>query len=512
MNKLSCALWFHPRAETTNNSIVCQGCEVHHWHLLFIPDVTLTNDSAWKSVRHSARQVGIGIVLQNVNNPIGLCAHLHRAPRMFFGVRELAMAEFVVKGYKDFLNKKQSFAVSDIEVDLTCDDDDGYTDDDGAWSSLGFKIQKQKEVSTSDSGMDLLNMFDVYPTVTEYQPASMPDWEPTTSRKRNAVDAELSEDNWESTRHKKLTATAKRIREISELFKEYTCKDLLTLLQLCKDNKDHYDIAYAAFTAHNQKNIEDKAAQLAVVDDESTPLIQLMIDANILACISSKFGVLTISQTRDLFLDWCKEQNIDAGELLLEYYQVLSGISGKKNGLILQGQSNAGKTLWLDAMLYLKDVVGYVTKSENFAFQSLPGSRLARCDEIQLNPGNVDDWKRLLSEEEFTVGVKNQGDKKLSKLPVFGSCNNTFVQFITVQDAQAINNRVFLYSGLVQSTILQSNYDDQDARKPNPEFFRKVLQEIHSAPVGKILEVYNSLVSGQNDDAAEEFMANILSF
>lgn len=508
MNKLSCAIWFHPKTDAANNSVVCHGVQVHHWHLLFIPEVTLTNDSAWKSVRQSARQLGIGIVLQNVNNPTGLCCHLHRAPRMFFGVRDLAMAEYVVKGYKDFQNNKKTLSISDLEEDLTCDESaDDFGDDDGAWSSLGFKIQKQKEVRVQEGGMNLLEMFDTYPTVTEYQPDP-----PIEIRKRNAVDAELSEDNWESTRHRKLTATAKRIKEISELFKEYTCKDLLTLLTLTKDHKEHYDMAYAAFTAHNQKSIEDKAAQLAVVEDDTTPLVQLMIDANIASCISSKFGVLTVSQTRELFLDWCKEQSINEGEFLLEYYQVLTGISGKKNAMILQGQSNAGKTLWLDAMLYLKDVVGYCTKSENFAFQSLPGSRLARCDEIQLNASNVDDWKRLLSGEEFTVGVKNQGDKKISKMPVFGSCNNTFVQFITVQDAQAINNRVFLYSGLTQSAVLAANYEQQDARKPNPEFFRKVLQEIHAQPVGRVLEAYNNLVGGESLEMAEEFVSNILSF
>lgn len=507
MNKLSCALWFHPQRPEANNSIVCHGVQQNHWHLLFIPDMVLSNDSAWRSVRTSAKQIGVGIVLQNVNNAVALCAHLHREPRMFFGVRDLAMAEYVVKGYKDYVNKKQTISCADIEEDLTCEEDIPSTSDESVWDSLGFKVQKQKEVRTNTQNVNLLEMFDVYPTVTEYQPDA-PIEIPT--RKRNAVDAGISEDNWDATRQRKMTFTAKRIKDIAELFKEYNCKDLLTLLQLTKDNKEHYDQAYSAFTASNQKNIEDKAAQLAVIDEEGTPLVQLFIDAAIPTVLSTKGGVLTVDQTRDLFMDWCKEQGIVEGEFLIEYYQVLSGISGKKNGFILQGQSNAGKTLWLDAMLYMKDLVGYVTKSENFAFQSLPGSRLARCDEVQLTATNVDDWKRLLSGEEFTVGVKNQGDKKISKLPVFGSCNNTFVQFITAQDAQAIMNRVFIYTGLVESAVLRENYENENGRKPNPEFFRQILAQIHRQPVGRIVDLYTSIVEGEQLWEAEQFINSLL--
>lgn len=502
LNKYSSAVWFHPKS-MDNESMACGGCKYHHWHLLFIPEITLTNDSTWKSVRQSAKQVNVNIILQNVTNPIRLCAHFHVKPRMFFGVKDLAMAEFVIKGYHQMQKRLTDLETGDV-TNENLGEEDTLPSDDSIWGELGFKIQKQKDVSTSPAeGVSLLDMFDAPSTSTA--PPEKP-W----PLKRSSVDAHLDEDNWADYKHKKLTVVGKRIKDISELFKKYNCKDLLTLLQVSKDNNDDYHMAYCSFTAHNQKQIEDKAAQLAATVDEPEFLIDLFLNHPLPTTISTGHSYLTVEKTRDLFLDWCREQAIVEGQFLLEYYMVLTGLAGKKNAMILQGQSNAGKTLWLDAMLYMRDLVGYATKSENFAFQSLPNARIARCDEIQLTQTNVDEWKRLLSGEEFYVQVKNQGDKKISALPVFGSCNNTFVQFLTHQDAQAITNRVFLYSNLTESTVLSENYDAEEGRKPNPNFFKNCLREMHSFPVSRLIDTYTYMVEEGTSPDVEWVVKQIL--
>lgn len=516
-NKCSTVLWFHP-VKGKNSSIVCDGVSYNHWHMAFIPDTILSNDSTWKSLRQSAKNCGVGITLQQVNNPVGFCAHMLRPPRMCFGVRELGMAEYLVKGYKGLMQNISNgeIELSDISTEIQGDVMDADSDE-SIWNSLGFGIpqQTQREVGGSTEGKSLLEMFDDKPSSSsfykEMTPADCGDCTERRPVKRQLDMSELDEENYASKKHQKMTNTAVRIKELTKLFQEYHCNDLLTLLQKSKENSKDYDLAYVCFTAANQKQLEDKAAILASNVTESKPLLDIMLEAE-LNTPYTDHGYLTQEETYNLFMDWCNEQNIDVGKFILEYWQVLTGNGGKKNSFILQGDSNAGKTVWLDAMLFVPALVGYVTKSENFAFQQLPGSRVARCDEILLSQSNVDDYKRLLSGEEFSVQIKNQGDKKISGLPVFGSCNNAFIQFIAATDGQAIMNRVFLYSSLRSSDCLRTSFDVNSSRRPNPRFFQKVLKELSSYDTGVVLDMYNSILDCDNAEATETFIMAILCF
>lgn len=522
-NKCSTVLWFHPVKDGKNSSIVCDGVCYNHWHMAFIPDTILSNDSTWKSLRQSAKNCGVGITLQQVNNPVGFCAHMLRPPRMCFGVRELGMAEYLVKGYKGLIQHVTNgeIELSDISTEIQGDVMDADNDE-SIWNSLGFGIpqQTQREVGESTEGRSLLDMFDDKPSTSSfYREMSEPNTgdyvervEMPKSTKRRLDMSEVDEENYASRKHQKMTNTAVRIKELTKLFQEYQCNDLLTLLQKSKENSKDYDLAYVCFTAANQKQLEDKAAILASNVSETKPLLEIMLEAELNTPENVDHGYLTVSETYNLFMDWCNEQNIDVGKFILEYWQVLTGNGGKRNALILQGTSNAGKTVWLDAMLFVPALVGYVTKSENFAFQQLPGSRVARCDEILLSQNNVDDYKRLLSGEEFSVQIKNQADKKISGLPVFGSCNNAFIQFIAGTDGQAIMNRVFLYSNLKSSDCLRTSFDVNSSRRPNPKFFQRILKELTSYETGVVLDMYNSIIDCDNAEATETFICALLSF
>lgn len=467
-------------------------------------------------MRQGANQLGLKVTVQDVKNERGLCAHLHRKPRICLGVKGLGIAKYVVQGWKCLQEDVSNGEISeeDIEVDSVEPTDGNYVADGGdPWAQIGFQIplQEQKKVNT-DAVPNLLEMWgttDESPQKTGQ--GEIPQCPGAPLKRKRTIDLEDDENNYAKSSKEKMTATAWRIRKLAHMFDKYSVKDTLTLLQKCKENDKDYEFAYLCFSAGNQKMLEEKAALLNSTNDEAKSLIDLFIETSLETPLSPE-GYMDIQTTKQTFFEWCVEQSVDSIEFMLQYYLVLTGNAGKKNAVILQGESNAGKTVWLDAMIYMKDLVGFATKSENFAFQGLPGSRICRCDEIQLTPTNVDDWKRLLSGEEFEVQIKCQGNKKVSKLPIFGSCNNAITSFLTAQDKRAVENRMLLIKGLKKSEVLEIALKENEGRKPNPEFFQNILKKMHRYKLDDLQATYCDIIECNENELVQDFKVDVFDF
>ena len=133
---------------------------------------------------------------------------------------------------------------------------------------------------------------------------------------------------------------------------------------------------------------------------------------------------MTIHKTAITFTDWCREQNIITGECLLEMYSILDCVYPKKNCLMLQGASNAGKTYWTDPLMSVPDMVGQTIPSQDFAFQNCVSKQIINIPELTFSKmEQVEEAKKIFEGLPTCVNVKNKEPVRLGRTPVILTCN-----------------------------------------------------------------------------------------
>lgn len=499
LSNSSSVVWFHPKS-TANTSVMCSGVLYNHWHFCVIPSVCLSNDSKWKTIRSTAAQLGLKITVQKVKNMIALSAHFMRKPRLFFGVRGMDMAEPVIRGWKFLLQNPDApdeDCVSDEETEVATDIP-STSEGDGFFAELGIGFQHQDQVSEKPSQKrSLLEMF------------GAEDCQPGTS-KAARID-EFDEENHSEMALRKQTMTAKRIEWLSEWMYSMGETDGQKLLGKFTnsgemDGKDK-DMFYACFTAGNSKHLFDKAAQIAAYKADNVPTLELLIHFNLNELPQDEYWPR--DKSYELFKDWCDEQSICPINFTLTVYCVLKKLTGKRNCVVLEGRSNAGKTAILNSMLYAKSMVGQITKDEKFGFMDLVGKRIARIDELQLTIGNVDNMKKLFSGEPLQVDIKNQPSATVAGLPVFASCNNNVFQYIQNEDIKAIQNRCFIFKNLRPSVTLQDNSEFW-GKKIDPSVFKTIYDRLRSFTDEEILFYFEQ--GEQSDEQFRNFVKEVFAF
>lgn len=94
----------------------------------------------------------------------------------------------------------------------------------------------------------------------------------------------------------------------------------------------------------------------------------------------------------------------------------------KCNGLCIIGPPNSGKNYFFDMFSAIAYNVGHIgrvnNKTNQFALQDAYGRRLVVGNEISMEDGAKEDFKKLLEGASFNIRVKYQGDKIFTKAPV----------------------------------------------------------------------------------------------
>lgn len=100
----------------------------------------------------------------------------------------------------------------------------------------------------------------------------------------------------------------------------------------------------------------------------------------------------------------------------------------KMNALCIIGPPNSGKNYFFDMIAAIAFNVGHIgrvnNKTNNFALQECYGKRLVVGNEISMEEGAFDDFKKLCEGAAFNIRVKFQGDKIFTKAPVLLISNN----------------------------------------------------------------------------------------
>ena len=100
----------------------------------------------------------------------------------------------------------------------------------------------------------------------------------------------------------------------------------------------------------------------------------------------------------------------------------------KVNALCVLGPPNSGKNYFFDAFIALACNVGHIgrvnNKTNNFAPQDVVNRRLVIGNEISMEEGAKEDFKKLCEGTAFNVRVKFKGDQIFTKTPVLLISNN----------------------------------------------------------------------------------------
>lgn len=250
-----------------------------------------------------------------------------------------------------------------------------------------------------------------------------------------------------------------RIKHLMRKYSKFTDEDLLKEIMKEGDPNDVREIRILC-TMHYFQQVLRQAVTEIKLEDELNGLTY--IDKFIQECPSPP-DVMTVEETAQLYIQWCQYQNIDPGDLLMKKYAVLGKVYPKRNCLMLQGQSNAGKTFWTVPLMPFADCIGQTIPSQDFAFMKCVNKDLIQIPELTLSkPEQVEEFKKVAEGLPTSVNVKHKDPRILERTPVVLTCNETPWKFFN-QEQQA------LQTGCSPSpTLLQQVYwKDVRVRTPN---------------------------------------------
>lgn len=125
-------------------------------------------------------------------------------------------------------------------------------------------------------------------------------------------------------------------------------------------------------------------------------------------------------------------QTYQVCETFLEQcYLVCNKKNGKKNAIFIVGDSNAGKTAFIDSLTSFflnRGTMRNPNRQELFSFQECSDRRVLYWDEAKLDPAQYDNVKRLLAGDNCAVAVKYKEDQIVQKTPIFICSNNDIFQ------------------------------------------------------------------------------------
>lgn len=167
-------------------------------------------------------------------------------------------------------------------------------------------------------------------------------------------------------------------------------------------------------------------------------------------------GHLNPRQSQAFFNAWCLEQNIKPKYLGAVYRTRLSGLGHKKIGIHMCGEPNSGKTVLTNTIFDpVREIVGKVTKSDNFAFMDCVGKRVVVGEEVAITAANVERWKELMGGATVMVEVKNKPSGECNPYIVCMNSNMAYSTQLDTLQGRAMKIRLFAFDKLKRSDVFK---------------------------------------------------------
>lgn len=294
------------------------------------------------------------------------------------------------------------------------------------------------------------------------------------SKATDSIDSMSEPLQCESVPGKQLKEThmAKKVELVKNLMRKYNRINEEELLNEVMRHEDPQDLLnyHVLFTGPYIRTIQAQAISEMWI--ENNLIGYSYIDKFIDEC-PSPIDVLSVEETAQLHLNWCSDQGIDCGDLMVKLYCVLAKNYAKINCFMMQCQSNAGKTYWTLPVMCFPDLVGQTIQSQDFANQRCLFKEVIQIPELSLSKPEQVEEAKIFEGLPTTVNVKNKEPHVLERTPVILICNNHPWKFFN-EEMSAFLNRMFAFQNLHKSPML-------DGKKgPNPKYYRLVFEFIRN--------------------------------
>ena len=138
-------------------------------------------------------------------------------------------------------------------------------------------------------------------------------------------------------------------------------------------------------------------------------------------------------------------------EFILRLCNIVDKIEPEKNTICIEGDSNAGKSMFVNSLANLIWSVGYVesniNRSSNFPFKNLLEKRIGVMGEFTYSKSLFQSLKKLFEGAPFNCAVKHKSCVVLPRTPIIITTNHNFTQLFTdACDRAAILNHVYIYN------------------------------------------------------------------
>lgn len=266
--------------------------------------------------------------------------------------------------------------------------------------------------------------------------------------------------------------TANKVGVVKTLIEKYRKESVQELLKKIVESGNTEDLSTFR-TLHLGPTFQTIFLQaLSEIDIERKCRGDTMVDKLLQTCPIIQDSYSTV-ETASLFMEWCKEQKVEPGDLLHKMFLVCDKSLPKLNCLMLQGASNAGKTYWTNMICSIPDIVGQTIQSADFAYMHCVDKELIQIPELTLTkPENVEEFKKIIEGLPTLVNIKNKEARTIVRTPVILTCNNLpWRQFSN--EAGPIKYRMFHIDHLHSSTVLENVQHPAD-----PRFLVKVFSYI----------------------------------
>lgn len=342
----------------------------------------------FRMLKRVLSKYGLQVRCQKVVHLEALMNHLQTEPRVLLSCNNLSLCARLKK-----TQGKNPFYTG-LDIGTFTEDDQVRKEEDGG--NFMNTLLKYKEQTTSPN---MLQVIDNLAKEIE-----------TIDKKKDPV-ATFSLEETEM----KETKTAKKIDELKHLMKKYPKTNEEDLLKEIMREGDVQDLVRyrVLYTGPLINKVHFQAVQELKLENDISGYSY--IDRFIDDC-PSPTDTLTIEETAQTHLQWCREQNVDIGDFLMKMFAVLDKTFPKVNCFCLQGQSNAGKTYWTVPVTPFSDSIGQTVQSQDFMFQRCFQKDLIQIPELSLSkPEQVEEVKKDLRVPPDHNKHKEQGTEDLGE-------------------------------------------------------------------------------------------------
>lgn len=267
---------------------------------------------------------------------------------------------------------------------------------------------------------------------------------------------------------------AQKIALATGYFEKYNVCDFLQCQERAKvaQDCDAVEFLELLFCAQNTGFLLKQAKKKYTCKQEQAKFFQKFMEETTTDLILKQDKrFLTYEQTQELYFSWCKEQGINAPVLIMKLYLIISESVPKVNTMAMIGPPNAGKSFWIDTLLYQESYVAKVVNADRFSFANLANCKVGYLNEIILNDSQMETFKEISEGKTTTVDRKFDADGvTLTRVPIFVTANKW--PWINPEHHKQMLTRMFFEHPRMASACLSEHAQKNPNCHANPEFFK----------------------------------------